>query len=94
MFLLPGVLFLPTFIVQINLQIFWEDYLTTYWVTKQVLPDNMSFVVVFSLFNFSDIYDPYFTPQYMTLVSSPYHPNKRPKPIHLQWWDSRNQSQF
>lgn len=77
MFLLPGTLFLHTFIAQINLQIFWEDYLTNHVVTKHVLSDNISFIVVLTVKLW--YLGLYLKLQYMPSISTPY-PNK----IHLK----------
>lgn len=69
-FLLPGMYFLPAFIVQINLQIS-EDYLNNPLVTKQVLSE-ISFTVVSLSLNFSDTYDLYLKLQCISPINVPY----------------------
>lgn len=63
--------FLPIFIVQINLQIFWEAHLNNHLETKQVLSE-IAFTVVSLLLNFSDTYDLYLKLQCIFPISVPY----------------------
>lgn len=63
--------FLPTFIVQINLQIFCEDHLNNHLVTKQVLSE-IPFTVITLLLKFSGTYNLYLKLQCISPISVPY----------------------